>query len=159
MNTQTTDLALTVTAKVSLSADVVGITLAGDGIEPLPRWEAGAHIDVQCREQRRQYSLCGDPGDGQRYQIAVLREPKSRGGSTYLHDEVSPGDVLPVSPPRNTFALRPAGRYVFIAGGIGITPILPMLAEAERRGADWKLHYGGRTREAMALRRQPPAPR
>ena len=151
VHTQATDLALTVASKIPLSADVVGITLTGNGSEPLPRWEAGAHIDVQCGEIRRQYSLCGNADDRQRYQIAVLREPDSRGGSAYLHDMLEPSDVLCVSRPRNAFALAPASRYVFVAGGIGITPILPMLAEAERRGADWTLHYGGRTRASMAF--------
>jgi ferredoxin-NADP reductase len=148
---QATDLPLTVVSKIRLSTDVVGITLAGAGAEPLLPWEAGAHIDVQCGDLRRQYSLCGDPDDRQRYQIAVLREPDGRGGSTYLHDTLEPSDILWVSRPRNTFALESASRYVFIAGGIGITPILPMLAEAERRGADWMLHYGGRTRAGMAF--------
>ncbi len=145
------DLALTVAAKTLLSADVLGITLAGPPGDPLPGWAAGAHIDVQCGDHRRQYSLCGDPDDILRYQIAVLRQSDSRGGSTYLHDVLSVNDVVRVSKPRNAFSLVPAERYVFIAGGIGITPMLPMIREAESKGSDWVLHYGGRTRATMAF--------
>src|SRR4051794_26334277 len=114
------DLAHTVIEKVTLSDDVVGLTLARPDGDPLPTWTAGAHVDVQCGAHRRQYSLCGSPGDSRHYRIAVLREPESRGGSTYLHESVARHDVLHVSAPRNTFALQAAARYVFIAGGIGI---------------------------------------
>ncbi|WP_018634953.1 PDR/VanB family oxidoreductase [Parafrankia elaeagni] len=149
MTSKNTGLTLRVAAKVQVSDDVVQLTLTG--ATPLPPWEPGAHIDVECGEHRRQYSLCGNPHARDHYRIAVLREPRGRGGSAYLHDCVSTTDRLQVSLPRNTFALVPAGRYVFIAGGIGITPILPMVAEAERQGAEWTLMYGGRTRAAMAF--------
>ncbi|MGH3171675.1 MAG: Rieske 2Fe-2S domain-containing protein [Trebonia sp.] len=83
--------------------------------------------------------------------IAVLREPDGRGGSAAVHDKLAEGDELTASAPRNHFPLDVAGRYLFIAGGIGITPILPMIAEAERRGRPWRLVYGGRTRGSMAF--------
>ncbi|MBO1754575.1 PDR/VanB family oxidoreductase [Allobranchiibius sp. CTAmp26] len=120
-----------------------------DGTD-LPPWSAGAHIDVVTPDHVRQYSLCGDPADRTSWTIAVLREPDGRGGSAYLHDSVTAGTDVQVRGPRNHFELAPAARYVFIAGGIGITPLIPMVAAAEAAGADWTLTYGGRTRESMA---------
>ncbi|AIY19660.2 Flavodoxin reductases (ferredoxin-NADPH reductases) family 1 [Pimelobacter simplex] len=118
----------------------------------LPEWTAGAHIDVGLPDVVRQYSLCGDPADRDRYVVGVLAEPQSRGGSSYIHDEARPGDLVEVGGPRNHFALVPAKRYLFIAGGIGITPILPMIRQAEAERVPWRLVYGGRTRTSMAFR-------
>ncbi|KAB1986486.1 PDR/VanB family oxidoreductase [Streptomyces triticiradicis] len=118
----------------------------------LPPWEPGAHIDVVLGpDLERQYSLCGDPADRGTWRIAVLREPDGRGGSAYVHERLGVGDRVRVRGPRNRFALVPAPRYRFVAGGIGITPILPMLAAAEAAGAGWTLLYGGRTRGSMAF--------
>jgi ferredoxin-NADP reductase len=118
----------------------------------LPPWEAGAHIDVVLGpDLERQYSLCGDPADRGTWRIAVLREPDGRGGSAYAHERLGVGDRVRVRGPRNRFALVPAPRYRFVAGGIGITPILPMLAAAEAAGAGWTLLYGGRNRGSMAF--------
>ncbi|WP_411576433.1 PDR/VanB family oxidoreductase [Streptomyces mutabilis] len=120
--------------------------------EPLPLWEAGAHIDVALGpDLERQYSLCGDPADRETWRIAVLREAEGRGGSAYVHEELRTGDKVRVRGPRNHFRLERAARYHFVAGGIGITPILPMLAAADRAGAEWTLLYGGRTRATMAF--------
>ena len=79
----------------------------------------------------------------------MLREPAGRGGSRYVHDELSGG--VRIRGPRNHFPLLPAERYAFVAGGIGITPILPMVARAEAGGVPWRLLYGGRTRSSMAF--------
>ena len=118
----------------------------------LPPWEPGAHVDLLLGpELVRQYSLCGDPADRSVYQVAVLREPAGRGGSRYVHERLSERDTVRVRGPRNHFPLEPAPRYLFLAGGIGITPLLPMLAAAQRAGADWRLVYGGRSRESMAF--------
>ncbi len=120
--------------------------------ERLPAWEPGAHIDLVLRPDLvRQYSLCGDPADRCVLRVAVLREPDGRGGSQYVHERLVDGDRVRIRGPRNHFGLTWAKRYVFIAGGIGITPIGPMVAEAEARGADWRLVYGGRTRGSMAF--------
>ncbi|WP_217166634.1 PDR/VanB family oxidoreductase [Streptomyces sp. AC512_CC834] len=120
--------------------------------EPLPAWEAGAHIDVLLGPGlERQYSLCGDPADREVWRVAVLRETAGRGGSAYVHAELGVGDKVRVRGPRNRFRLEPAARYRFVAGGIGITPLLPMLAAAEEAGARWSLLYGGRTRNTMAF--------
>ena len=116
----------------------------------LPPWTPGAHIDVEAGGHTRQYSLCGDPFDGSTWRIAILRESDGRGGSAYMHDHVSEGTTLRVRGPRNHFALEPSPTYIFIAGGIGITPILPMIATADASGADWTLSYGGRTRSSIA---------
>ena len=120
-----------------------------------PPWTPGAHIDVVLGSGDdalvRQYSLCGEVTASDTWQIAVLRAPDSRGGSAHVHDSVNEDDILRVRGPRNHFGLVRSPRYLFIAGGIGITPILPMIAEAEAIGADWRLVYGGRTRSAMAF--------
>ncbi|MFE5811925.1 PDR/VanB family oxidoreductase [Streptomyces sp. NPDC056479] len=131
---------------------VLALTLRHPLGERLPAWEPGAHIDVVLGpELERQYSLCGDPADRATWRIAVLREPDGRGGSAHVHEQLGHGDKVRVRGPRNHFRLEPAPRYRFIAGGIGITPILPMLAAAEAAGADWTLLYGGRTRRSMAF--------
>nr|WP_205861539.1 PDR/VanB family oxidoreductase [Planosporangium flavigriseum] len=118
----------------------------------LPPWTPGAHIDVELPGGlTRQYSLCGEPADPSRWRLGVLREADGRGGSRWLADQLTVGTVLRVRGPRNNFPLHPAARYVLVAGGIGITPILPMIRAAEAAGADWVLHYGGRTRASMAF--------
>lgn len=122
-----------------------------DGGE-LPPWSPGAHIDVHLPGAIiRQYSLCGTPTDRRRWRIAVLLEENSRGGSRAVHEVVRPGDELEVTGPRNNFPLLEADRYLFVAGGIGITPLLPMVGRADAMGADWRLAYGGRTRAGMAF--------
>ncbi|WP_405957357.1 PDR/VanB family oxidoreductase [Streptomyces phaeochromogenes] len=131
---------------------VLALTLRHPLGEELPAWEPGAHIDVILGpDLERQYSLCGDPADRHSWRVAVLREPDGRGGSAHVHGQLEAGDKVRVRGPRNHFALQPSPRYRFVAGGIGITPILPMLAEAEAAGAEWTLLYGGRTRNSMAF--------
>lgn len=106
-----------------------------DGAD-LPPWEPGAHVDVHLPSGTvRQYSLYGDPADRTRYRIAVLELPQGRGGSVKAHRELRPGRVVHIGLPRTNFALAEAERYVFVAGGIGITPILPMVREVAARGA------------------------
>jgi ferredoxin-NADP reductase len=146
-------ITLEVAGKEPVATDVVALTLRHPDGAPMPTWEPGAHVDLELRPGLvRQYSLCGDPTDRSTLRIAVLREPDGRGGSAYVHDRLSPGDRVDVAGPRNNFALVEAKRYLFIAGGVGITPIVPMLAAVERAGADWRLVYGGRTRASMAFR-------
>ncbi|MGH8869961.1 MAG: PDR/VanB family oxidoreductase [Actinomycetes bacterium] len=134
------------------AAGVVGLDLALPSGLALPPWGPGAHVDVELPGGlTRQYSLCGDPAEPERWRIAVLREPDGRGGSRWLADELGVGSTLRVRGPRHNFALVPSSRYVFLAGGIGITPLLPMVRAAEAVGADWVLHYGGRSRASMAF--------
>ena len=126
--------------------------LASPGGERLPSWQPGAHLDIVLPSRLvRQYSLCGDPDNQTEYEIAVLREPESRGGSLEMHDRIRIGDELVIRGQRNHFALHPAPSYLFIAGGVGITPILPMVRDAARQGACWRLVYGGRSRSSMAF--------
>lgn len=121
----------------------------------LPAWEPGAHVDlVLAGDLVRQYSLCGDPADTSVLQVAVLREEHGRGGSQYVHDKLTEGEIVRVRGPRNHFPLVAAKRYLFLAGGIGITPILPMIARLDAAGAEWRLVYGGRTRSSMAFREE-----
>ncbi|MER6738070.1 PDR/VanB family oxidoreductase [Streptomyces puniciscabiei] len=142
-----------VVAERALAAEgVLTLTLRDPLGGELPAWEPGAHVDLLLGPGlERQYSLCGDPAERTAWRIAVLREPDGRGGSAYVHEQVGEGGKVRVRGPRNHFRLEPAPRYRFVAGGIGITPILPMLAAAERAGADWSLLYGGRTRASMAF--------
>jgi ferredoxin-NADP reductase len=135
-----------------VTSDVVRLVLTPADDEKLPDWEAGAHVDLHLSSGlSRQYSLCGDTSDTRTYTVCVLREPDGRGGSAEIHDSVSAGTELLIVGPRNHFALVPAPRYLFLAGGIGITPIKAMIDEAERRGADWSLVYGGRTADSMVF--------
>lgn len=145
-----------------LDLELTARTLGADGVvvlefrDPsgadLPAWTPGAHVDlVLTPELTRQYSLCGDPADTGTWRVAVLREAMGRGGSQFVHDKLSEGDRVTVRGPRNHFELEPSRRYVFVAGGIGITPILTMAHAAENAGADWTLVYGGRSRSSMAF--------
>lgn len=143
---------LVVGTKEFAADGVLALTLRHPLGERLPPWEPGAHIDVLLGPGlERQYSLCGDPADRTAWRIAVLREPEGRGGSAYVHGQLEQGDKVRVRGPRNHFRLEPAPRYRFVAGGIGITPLLPMLAAAEAAGAEWSLLYGGRTRDSLAF--------
>lgn len=131
---------------------VLAIKLAAPDGKPLPNWQPGAHIDVLLPGGIvRQYSLCGDPGRADRWRIGVLRDPCSRGGSSYIHAGLEQGGRLTVAGPRNNFSLVDSARYLFIAGGIGITPIMPMMRAASDQGRPWTLLYGGRTRRSMAF--------
>jgi ferredoxin-NADP reductase len=122
---------------------------AADGTE-LPSWQPGSHIDVLLPSGRcRQYSLCGDPADRSSYRIAVRRIDGGGGGSRELHDAVGVGNALTVRGPRNAFPYVDAPGYLFIAGGIGITPILPMVKQTAANGAPWQLVYTGRSRASM----------
>jgi ferredoxin-NADP reductase len=146
------DLRLQVGRRTTGAEGVVVLDLrSGDGAE-LPQWSAGAHIDLRLPGGLiRQYSLCGDPADRSVWRVAVLREPESRGGSAHVHDALVEGAEVEVRGPRNHFPLVPAPSYLFVAGGIGITPILPMIDAADAAGATWELHYGGRSRRSMAF--------
>ncbi len=131
--------------------DVLAIELIHPDGRPLPAWEPGAHIDVHAGGHLRQYSLCGDPQDTGRYRIAVLHTTTSRGGSAHIHTTLRPGATLRIQGPRNHFALEPAARYLFLAGGIGVTPLLAMARAARRAGVPWRMIHGGRRRTSLAF--------
>ncbi|MFH8605942.1 PDR/VanB family oxidoreductase [Streptomyces sp. NPDC018029] len=142
-------LRLRVARHETVADGVVQLRLEG---ADLPSWEPGAHLDVVLPSGLvRQYSLCGDPEDSSSYTVAtrlITAEQGGRGGSREVHG-LREGDRVEVRGPRNRFPLADAASYVFVAGGIGITPILPMLRAVEASGAQWRLLYGGRSRASM----------
>jgi ferredoxin-NADP reductase len=143
---------LRVAEKTTVADGVVTVTLVAPDGGRLPDWTPGAHVDLTLDNGlTRQYSLCGDRWDASAYRVGVLLEPASRGGSSYVHDALQPGHLVGLGGPRNNFPLVPSASYLFVAGGIGITPLLPMIVQAELLGADWRLLYGGRQRSSMAF--------
>ena len=146
-------LEFAVESRRDIAEDVVQLGLVRKDGEGLPDWTPGAHIDVFVDGGAfvRQYSLCGDPRDARRWTIAVLREPNGRGGSAAIHETCLEGTTLWAGPPVNHFPLRDAEHVVFVAGGIGITPFLPMIGALERAGRSWELHYAGRRPDSMAF--------
>lgn len=136
-----------------IAADgVVTLTLAHPDGTDLPEWTPGAHIDLLLTDSLvRQYSLCGSTSNRAEWRVGILRDPNSRGGSQFVHDHVQEGSTVRVRGPRNHFPLVSSVRYQFIAGGIGVTPILTMIEAAEARGAAWHLLYGGRERASMGF--------
>ena len=144
------DLSLVVDDVGLQAPDVRSFRLVAAGGTELPAWQPGCHLDVLLPSgRRRQYSLCGKPADRLSYRIAVRRMAHGAGGSRELHDSVGVGSSLTVRGPRNAFPYVPAAGYLFIAGGIGITPILPMVRQAEADGTPWQLVYTGRSRQSM----------
>ncbi|ORV73132.1 oxidoreductase [Mycobacterium gastri] len=145
--------AAVVTKRELLTPDVVALTLADPDGGLLPSWTPGAHIDVRLpSRRRRQYSLCGPPGRRTDYRIAVRRIDDGGGGSIEMHDAFSEGDTLTFEGPRNAFYLVTDERDVlFVIGGIGVTPILPMIRLAHQHGIDWRATYAGRSRDYMPL--------
>jgi ferredoxin-NADP reductase len=142
-----------VTKRELVAPDVVALTLADPDGALLPSWTPGAHIDVRLRSgRRRQYSLCGSPGRRTDYRIAVRRIADGGGGSIEMHDSFDVGDTLVFEGPRNAFYLvTDEQELLFVIGGIGVTPILPMMRLAQQRGMQWRAVYAGRSREYMPL--------
>jgi len=123
------------------------------GGQPLPEFSAGAHIAIRAPNGLlRKYSLCNDPAERDRYLVAIKREANGRGGSCNLIDNAKAGDELMVAPPVNDFGLpRRAQDFLFIAGGIGITPIMAMIREVQRQGKRFRLFYCSRSLETTAF--------
>lgn len=153
-----TSLSVKVIKKTIEAHEIASFELAALDGQPLPAFEAGAHIDVQVpgsdgKTLIRQYSLCNAPHAHQRYRIAVLRDAASRGGSTGMHERVQEGDVISISAPRNHFPLQAAdGGKLLFAGGIGITPLLCMAQQLARDNSEFTLHYCARSLQHMAFR-------
>lgn len=147
------DLKVRVAGKISEADGISSFELVAVDGAPLPPFDAGAHIDVHLRDGLvRQYSLCNPPHERHRYQIAVLRDPSSRGGSTAMHDDIEAGHVITISAPKNHFPLEPAARSLLFAGGIGVTPLLAMAEALSAAGADFEMHYNVRSPERTAFR-------
>lgn len=135
------------------SDSVMSVELADPLRRQLPDWTPGAHIDLGLPDHVRQYSLIGDGSEGERfsYRIAVLKESDSKGGSLYVHTRLRPGDLVEIGGPRNNFPLVDADHYLLIAGGVGVTPLMPMIRQLESEQREWMLFYGGRSRGSMAF--------
>ncbi len=151
MNLGPSQMELVVSERVDAADRVVSVRLTRPDGGELPSWSPGAHVDVVVAGYVRQYSLCGSPEDRHSWRLAVLHEIDGRGGSDAIVRSVTAGSKVQVSEPRNNFPLLASRRYLFVAGGIGITPFLPMVEQAERTGADWQLVYGGRSTASMAF--------
>ncbi|UEA58970.1 PDR/VanB family oxidoreductase [Gordonia otitidis] len=148
----TSELAVEVVTRRDVADRVVELTLAAPDRADLPAWTPGAHLELHLPNGlRRQYSLCGDPSDRTVYRVGILREVDGRGGSEYIHSSLTMGHSLTVGTPANHFEFVPAERHLFVAGGIGITPLMPMMQVAHDSGAPWSLVYLGRSRSTMAF--------
>ena len=120
---------------------VLSLELVPTNGKPLPPFEPGAHIDLHLPGNiMRQYSLCGDPNDTSRYRVGI-RSVSGGLSSQFVHRKLRPGEVIKVSAPRNNFPLIDADRYLFVAGGIGVTPLIPMMQAASARNKPWTLLY------------------
>lgn len=148
-----TTLQVRVARKAGEAEGICSFELVSADGAPLPAFSAGSHVDVQVPGGlTRQYSLCNDPKETHRYQIAVLRDAASRGGSAAMHDAVHEGDTLTISTPKNHFALaHEAKSHLLLAGGIGITPLLCMAERLANTGAAFEMHYCTRSRVRTAF--------
>jgi len=144
-----------VASKTNEADGICSYELVPTGGGALPAFEAGAHVDVHLPGSLvRQYSLCNAPGETHRYQIGVLRDAGSRGGSEAMHDHIDVGSVLSISAPKNHFPLVEASRSLLLAGGIGVTPILAMAETLASKGAAFEMHYCARSPEKAAFKQR-----
>lgn len=146
--------------KNQLSEDVVSLVLEPVNTPHFPAWSPGTHaeleltiakVDGELETVYRHYSLCGDYENNQQWRIAILQEKEGRGGSIYIHQHLKVGDEIMLSEPKNHFEFKPRKKCIFIAGGIGITPILPMIRKANEMNIDWKLIYTARDRSRLVF--------
>lgn len=135
-----------------LTPTTIELELESADQSSLPEWEPGAHIDLRLGDDLiRQYSLVPSPtGRGDTWTVAVLVENEGRGGSRLIESSLHVGSTVRTSGPRNHFAFVSGTSYLFIAGGIGVTPLIAMCRAAEARGASWRFAYLGRSRDSMA---------
>ncbi len=146
------DLQVRVRTKNFEAEGVCSFELVADKERLLPEFSAGSHIDVYIEPGLiRQYSLCNAPHERDRYRIAVLLEPQSRGGSSGMHTKLKVGDILRISYPKNHFELTSANHSLLFAGGIGVTPILSMAHTLHSIGKKFEMHYCGRSADRMAF--------
>lgn len=144
-----------VVQKVMEAVDICSLELHSVTGEPLPAFSAGAHIDLHVDGFVRQYSLCNNPSERHCYQVAVLRDPNSRGGSAAVHERLAPSRTLKISAPRNHFSLQQdAPHTLLLAAGVGVTPILSMAERLADSGAAFTMHYCTRSRDRTAFRRR-----
>ena len=143
-----------IAARVEEALGIASFELVSANGGSLPPFSAGAHIDVKIADGLiRQYSLCNDPSEEDRYLIAVLKDEKGRGGSKALHERLVVDGVVEISPPRNHFSLAPdASTSLLLAGGIGVTPILCMAEHLAGNGSKFEMHYCTRNLDRTAFR-------
>ena len=153
MTLQNDHLTVTVAAVTPAAEGVIVLDLEAPGGGALPPFTAGSHLEIHLANGLiRHYSLCNDPAERQRYRIGVGLAAESRGGSRFIHETIRPGATLKISAPRNNFPLEEsAPSFCFIAGGIGITPIMAMIRRAKALGKPWQLHYSARNRQRAAF--------
>jgi vanillate monooxygenase ferredoxin subunit len=149
-------LIVKVEKKTIEALDICSFELVSTDAKPLPSFSAGSHIDVQIKSGlTRQYSLCNHPNEQHRYQIAVLRDPQSRGGSAAMHDDIHEGSEIQISPPKNHFPLAHDAKHsILLAGGIGVTPVLCMAERLANIGASFEMHYSARAEDRAAFRQR-----
>lgn len=148
---------LEVVAADPVTPEIMRLRLTHRPGKALPAWTPGSHIDIQCGDTglSRQFSLCSDPDKPGEWEVAVLRDPDSRGGSEWIHRYATPGATLRVRGPRNHFRMNEgAERLILIAGGIGITPIMTMAQRARALSKNYELHYSCSSRENAAFLQQ-----
>lgn len=148
-----TKLKLKVNKVVTEAKDICSFEFVSPDGDDLPPFTAGAHIDVHInKDLMRQYSLCNDPNERNRYVIAVQREENGKGGSKALHDQLKEGDTLEIGKPRNNLPIdESATKHLLLGGGIGVTPMLSMALELQSKNADFEMHYCTRSRERTAF--------
>ena len=146
-------LNVTVAKRTAVATDIIGLELYSTDGSPLPAYAAGAHVDVYVKSGLiRQYSLTGNPADTTKYRLGILLDPKSRGGSTAIHNDFKTGQQIKIGRPRNNFPMGTnIAHTILFAGGIGITPMLNMAYALEASGASWEMHYCGRTADRLAF--------
>jgi ferredoxin-NADP reductase len=144
---------LEVIERVEEADGVITLRLADPQGAALPAWAPGSHVDLRLGNgMERQYSLCSR-FEADTWRIAILWETHGRGGSAWVHEHLDLGSLIATRGPRNHFPLVDAPDYLFIGGGIGVTPLIPMLGEViQTKDAPWRFYYGGRTRASMAFR-------
>lgn len=146
-------ITVTIAERQALSSDTIALTLVKPDRSPLPKFDAGAHIDVHVNDHTiRQYSLCSSPSETGFYRLGILKDPKSRGGSIAIHDELQAGDTITITEPNNLFPLEMTAEHSILAGGgIGITPMVAMAHALKAAGKSFDLHYCVREHENVAF--------
>ncbi|EMR13508.1 ferredoxin [Methylophaga lonarensis MPL] len=151
-----TTLNVRVAAVEQVTELVKHFTLVQQNGQPLPRFSGGSHVvvsmNINGRNHRNPYSLMGSPDNTESYHISVRRQEQSRGGSVYMHDQVTVGSELQITYPVNLFAIsKLAHKHILVAGGIGITPFMSQIADLNRLGQHYELHYAYRSPEHGAF--------
>lgn len=153
-SSQNETLTVMITGRRDEAEGIISLELTPADGASLPRFEAGAHVDVHVAPDLvRQYSLCNDPAETHRYVLGILRDAGSRGGSAAVHAGFIPGESVRIGRPRNNFRLEESATHsILLAGGIGITPLLAMAWRLHVLGASFELHYCTRSLSRTAFR-------